>query len=138
MDPNFQFAYFHLGLSYIGKMMWDDALLAFQKSVTLSNESPWTVGYLGMAYALAGQKDEANAVLERLNELSKEKYVSSFWKAIIYNELNETGKTFEYLEKAYEERESNLAFLKTWQFFTNLNTDPRFLELLKKIGLEKY
>ncbi|MFC1528692.1 adenylate/guanylate cyclase domain-containing protein [Candidatus Latescibacterota bacterium] len=135
MDPNFQFAYFLLGITYIGKMMWNEALLAHQKSVTLSHELPWTVGYLGMTYALSGQKDEANALLERLNELSKEKYVSSFWKAIIYFGLNEMGKTFEYLEKAYDERESHLAFLKTWHLFARINTDPRFIDLLKKIGL---
>ncbi|GAG50475.1 unnamed protein product, partial [marine sediment metagenome] len=135
MDPNFSIAHLYQGAAYADKAMWEEAITAWKKLVTLTGGSPFAVGYLGYGYAMSGQRDEALKVIDRLNELSKEKYVSPFSRALIYMGLGEKDQAFDYLAKAYKERESFLAFFKVWPFFDGLRTDPRFKALLRKMGL---
>lgn len=72
----------------------------------------------------------------QLNELSKKRYVSPFYIAMVYFGLGDNRKFFEYLEKAYEARESFLAFINTWPLFGSLHSEPRFKALLKKMGFK--
>ena len=71
-----------------------------------------------------------------LEERSKKGYVSSFWVAVVYLGLGEIDKTFEWLEKAYEERDSNLIYVTIPPVFDPIRSDPRYKKLLKKMGLE--
>jgi len=137
MDPNFSMAYLYQGAAYADRDMWEEAVEAWKKLVTLSGGSQFAVGYLGFGYAMSGQKDEALKMIDRLNNLSNERYVSPFSRALIYMGLGEKDQAFEYLEKAYVERESFMAFFKVWSFFDSFRSDPRFKALLKKMGLEK-
>jgi len=137
MDPNFSLVYLFLGWTYSAKGMWEEAIVASNKFMTLSQGSPFGVGTLGSVYAMSGQRYKALKMLDRLNELSQERYVSPFYKAIIYMGLGEKDQAFEYLEKAYLERESWMATLGTFPLLDSLRSDPRFTALLKKMGLEK-
>jgi len=137
MDPNFSLVYLFLGWAYSAKAMWEEAIVASTKFVTLSQGSPFGVGTLGSVYGMSGQRYEALKMLDRLNELSQERYVSSFYRAIIYMGLGEKDQAFEYLEKAYLERESWMATLGTFPLLDSLRSDPRVTALLKKMGLEK-
>ena len=92
------------------------------------------MGYLGAGFAVAGQKDEAHKMLDQLNALSKKKYVSPFYIAMIYVGLGDKEKIFEYLEQACEEKESFLAFINTWPLFDSLRSEPRFKAILRKMG----
>ena len=114
--------------------MLKEAISAFEKLLVLSGESPFAIGCLGYAYAISGKPEKALQMLARLDELSGEKYVSPFWRAIIYFGLGEKNKTYELLDKAYQERESFLLFLKYWPKFDSLRSEQRFIDLLKKIG----
>ena len=94
------------------------------------------LGVLGLNYALAGKKSKANHILRDLIERSKSGYVSSFWVGTIYHGLGETNNAFEWFEKAFNERDGNLIYLTTPPPFDSLRSDPRFKQLLIKMGFE--
>jgi tetratricopeptide (TPR) repeat protein len=102
--------------------------------MTLSN-APFNLGILGFAYASAGEKEKAEKALDELARLAKERYVSPYYFSVIWAGLADADKTFHYLERAYEERESFLAVLRRWPFFDGFGDDPRLLSIEKKIGL---
>ena len=137
MDPNFQFALFAIGISYLGKAMYKEAIQSFQKLVILTGSSPFGESWLGYAYALSGQNDKALKTLDRLNDISVKKYVSPMYKAIIYIGLGNKDQAFRYLEKAYEDRTFFLVFMKVAMWFDPLRSDPRFKALLKRMNLAK-
>jgi serine/threonine-protein kinase len=137
MDPNFLLAYLFQAWAYAAKGMWEETITSAQKAVTLSGESPFALWTLGISYAMAGQENQALKMLDRLDELSNQRYVSPYCKAMIYVGLGDMDQAFEYLGKAYLERESFLATINTLPFFDRLRSDPRFTALLKKMGLEK-
>jgi tetratricopeptide (TPR) repeat protein len=137
MDPNYLLSYWFLGAGYMGKKMWKEVISAEEKAVALSEGSPVFSCFLGYAYAMSGQKDKARKTLNQLEELSKEKYVSPLYKAMIYLGLGEKDRLFEYLEKAYEAREPFLVTtMKAAPFLDSVRSDPKFKGLLKKVGLE--
>jgi serine/threonine protein kinase/Tfp pilus assembly protein PilF len=137
MDPDFLLAHLFQAWAYAAKGMWEETIKAAQKAVTLSGESPFALWTLGTSYAMSGQENQALKMLDRLDELSKQRYVSPYCKAMIYLGLGNMDRAFEYLEKAYLERESFLATINNLPFFDSLRSDPRFTKLLKKMRLEK-
>jgi TolB-like protein/DNA-binding winged helix-turn-helix (wHTH) protein/Flp pilus assembly protein TadD len=133
MDPNSWRGYERLGWAYERKGMYKEAIVAFQKAVNVSGE-PRSLTNLGCAYAAAGKRKEARKLVERLQELSKRRYVSAMHIAMIYAALGEKEAAFEWLDKAYERRE-NLIWLKAEGRFEKLYGDPRFTDLLRRVGL---
>ncbi len=136
MDPNFGVAHLHLGWIYEQKSMYDEAIDAFQKAIALLGSGPFNF-VLAHAYALSGKTDEARKILQEMNELSKQRYVSSYYMATVYVALNDKEQAFAWLEKAYEERDGWIVCLKVDPKFDSLRSDPRFTKLLRKVGLEK-
>jgi serine/threonine protein kinase/Flp pilus assembly protein TadD len=137
MDPNYLLSYWFLSAGYMGKGMWKEAISAGEKAVALSEGSPFFIGYLGYDYAMSGQKEKAQSILNRLDKLSKEKYVLNYSKAMVYLGLGEKDQMFEYLEKAFEAREPVLALSsKAAPYFDSVRSDPKFKALLKRMGLE--
>ncbi len=134
MDPNFSRAHFNLGLAYEQKKMFPQAIAEFQKAIA-SSGGPLMEAALGHAYAVAGRRAEAQEVLDRLIELSKQRYVSSYQIATIYAGLGETDQAFAWLEKAYGERNNWLAYLKVDPIFDGLRSDSRFAALVRRVGL---
>jgi tetratricopeptide (TPR) repeat protein len=122
--------------NFVAKKMWGEAIAASQKFVELSGEAVIAVSLLGTAYGFAGMKAEALKILERLDGLSKDRYVGFLSRAMVWIGLGEKNKALENLEKAYEERESAMAYLKVWPIFDSLRSEPRFQALLKKMNLE--
>jgi len=136
IDSNFIIAYWMLGLAYEQKSMFEESITEFQKAVALSGGSALPIALLGHAYAMAQQKGDALKVLDDLNELSKHGYTSSYRIAAIYACLEETRQAFEWLGRAYEERDAWLTWLRVDPVFDDLRPDRRFQELLKLVGLE--
>jgi hypothetical protein len=103
-----------------------------------SPNNTWVFAELGYAYGVAGRRVEAQKVLGQLNELSKEKYVSPFAAAQIHAGLGEKDKTFEWLEKAYEDRSIGSSFvtIKVDPIYDPLRSDPRFTDLLRRMNLQ--
>ncbi len=123
----------HLGLAnaYAAKGQYAEATLSYQTSIKLE-ETTSALIYLGRLYALTGKRAEAKAILEKLN--TTEKYVSPTELAILYAALGDREKAVASLEKAYAEPDFRLNDLKVEPAYDPLREDPRFQELLKKVG----
>jgi len=135
-DPEFSLPYMWQSENFLAKKMWGEAIAASQKFVELSGESVLSLCLSGLAYGSAGMKDEALKILERLDGLPKDRYVGPLSRAMVWIGLDEKNKALENLEKAYEEKESAMAFLKVWPIFDSVRSEPRFKALLKKMNLE--
>jgi len=140
MDPNFGLANFYLGSMYVQKKEYEKALASFQKGVKYTGGLSWAVGWVGFAYAVLGETEKADKVLHDLLALSKERYIHLTSVGVVYLGLGNRDKVFEWYNKACEERDPFMPFLKVYQTSHEndkiLRSDPRFKELLKKIGLE--
>jgi DNA-binding winged helix-turn-helix (wHTH) protein/TolB-like protein/Flp pilus assembly protein TadD len=134
LDPNSFPARRYRGLAYEQKGMYREAIDEFQKGVKVSG-SPLMLALLGHAYAASGQKDNAQQVLNELNDLQGRRYVSSYTVAAIYAGLGNKDQTFKWLEKAYEERDVWLMNLKVDPVFARMRSDKRFPDLLARAGL---
>lgn len=131
LDPNFAVAHMIIGLSYVQKKMYDEAVSELQKG----RSNPDSRALLAYAYAVAGKRNEALKVLDDLNQVSKQKYVSPFPIAVAYVGLGENDRAFEALEKAYAERSWGMGMLAVNAVFDPLRSDPRFSALLGRVNL---
>jgi tetratricopeptide (TPR) repeat protein len=86
-------------------------------------------------YALAGRKDDAMRIIEKLERRSRQGYVSPTAFAYIYAALGDKEKAIAYLEKGYEERAFQMQFLKIDPRWDKLRNDPRFADLMRRVGL---
>jgi TolB-like protein len=137
LDPNFWVLYWNLGLVYSAKGLYKEAIDIFQEGAILSGEQPNMKGTLGWAYAKANENEKAIKILEELKQLLKKRYVPKASIAWIYIGLGEKDLAFEWLDKAYEEHDQSLMWLKGDLTYDSIREDSRFKELLRKIGLEK-
>ncbi len=139
IDPNFFVTHLALGLAYqqIGK--FEEAIAEVKRALSLSQDSTLLLAALGQAYAVAGKKEKAQEVLAKLQEISKVRFVSPYSVAHVYTGLGEKEQALAWLQKAYEERIMFIvhALLKVDPGFRILRSEPKYIELLKKVGLEK-
>jgi len=133
-DPNHYQAHYILGRAYAAKGQLEEAVATLEKATVLSRRAPGALGFLGMAYGLAGRKNEANKVLSELLNLNRRGYVTPVAVANVYIGLGARDQAFEWLEKAYQERSYYLAYLKVSPAADPLRADPRFDDLLRRIG----
>jgi TolB-like protein/Flp pilus assembly protein TadD len=91
---------------------------------------------LASSYASAGMRDNAMQILEQLHELRARKYVMAHWMALIYTGLKDRTEALHWLDAAFEERSSQLAYVKSDPRFDYLRSDPRFQDLLRRMKLE--
>jgi len=137
MDPNFAVAHWHLGLAYEQKQALDAATEEFKKAISQSGGSPLMRAALGRAYAESQKKHEANEMLNELNELAKREYVSAYELATIYVALGNNEQGFQLLAKAYAEHSFHLVNLNVSPQFKSVRSDPRFQNLVQRIGLSR-
>jgi len=137
MDPNFAVAHWHLGLAYEQEQVFDAAIEELQKAVSLSGGSPLMKAALGHAYAKSQKKHEANKILDELNELSKQQYVSPYEVATICVALGNDEEAFQLLGKAYTEHSFHLVYLNVWPEFKSVSSDSRFQGLVQRVGLSR-
>jgi TolB-like protein/Tfp pilus assembly protein PilF len=136
-DPNHYQAHMILGRSYAAKGRLEEAIATLERATVLSKRAPGALGYLGMAYGLAGRKDEAKKVLHELLKQNRRGYVPPVAVAIVYTGLGARDQAFNWLEKAYQERSYFLAYLKVLPAADPLRADPRFDDLMRRIGLPR-
>ncbi len=136
LDPSFHPARWLLAIAYKQKGMYVEALAECQEALRLSGGSPVVWGWLGWAYAISGQREEAQKALRDLEQQSKQRYVAPFDLAVVYLGLGETEQAFEWLEKAREDRSFWLIyFIRVASFIEGIRSDPRFPELLGRMNL---
>ncbi len=132
LEPDHVNALFFLGGSYTLNGQHEEGLVALQRAIELDPDNPFRVTGLAWAYARAGQRDEALKALEQVEEQGP--MLKEF--AIVYGELGDLDRAFEYLDRAYAEDPGSLTFLRADPTADSLKDDPRLAELLKKLGLE--
>ncbi len=135
-EPNNPMLRHSLMEAYAQKKMYDEAISEGEKMLELGARAVANIGVMGFYYALAGKKDKAHSILAELRQRSNQGYVSSMWVGTVYHGLGETDKAFEWLEKAYDERDGNLIYITIPPPFDSIRPDPRFKQLMKKMGLE--
>jgi len=135
LEPRYFQTYLFLGQAYEQKGMYAKAIEAYQRGVARGGDGPDLVAALGHAYALQNDRGKAEAQLDELRKMSGRSYISPYWFALVYLGLNDKDKTFEWLEKDFEARNGKLTEIR-WQLeFETLRDDPRFKDLLKRMGL---
>ncbi len=135
VDPNFVRARFGLGLALIQKRQYDEAIAELQKGVALSGGGAAQLAALGYAYAVANRRAEALAIVETLEQRSRERYVPPAMVAGVLSSLGERDQALAWLEKALEERDPWITSLKVEPMYDALRSDPRFVDLLRRVGL---
>jgi tetratricopeptide (TPR) repeat protein len=117
--------------------MMPEAIAEFKLAFALDNQQSENWAGLAHAYAVSGRKDEAQKMLDDLMRKSSEKnYVSPYSVAVIYAGLDDKDKTFAWLERAYSDRSYYLpVYLTTDARLGWLHSDPRFKDLVRRIGL---
>lgn len=134
LDPSSFPARRYLGLAYEAKGMYPEAIQEFQTGVKLSG-SPLMLALLGHAYAVSGKTAEAKQVLNDLQQLQGQRYVSPYTVAAIYTGLGDQEQAFKWLERAVEERDIWLMNLKVDPVFARLRTQRQFTDILARIRL---
>ncbi|MDQ3042120.1 MAG: hypothetical protein M3R11_07035 [Acidobacteriota bacterium] len=106
------------------------------KAKELSGGSTEPTTQLGYALAKSGNREQAQATLEELKSFAKNSYVPAYNFAMIYDGLGETEEALGYLEKSFDEREVHMAFIKIDTRWNNLRSEPRFVDLMRRMNFE--
>ncbi len=134
VDPNHDWPYDLQAEVYEQRGDFSRALAAFQKARQLA-EDPWTIGELGNAYAVAGNRREALKALDDLKQLSKRRYVDTTLMAMICAGLDEKDQAFAWLQQALDARNEGLLLAIRDPRFDRLRNDPRYQDLLRRMNL---
>lgn len=136
IEPNYWNAHSCIGAAY--RLMGKDAeAIAEDEKAAALEPVPSVISELGYQYAISGRLAQAQKVLAELNQLSGKSYVAPYWLARVYTGLGDKEQALRLLEKAYEEHSCALLYIKVDRAWSPLRSEPRFIALLKKTGLEK-
>jgi serine/threonine protein kinase/Tfp pilus assembly protein PilF len=137
--PNAAFIRAQLAWSYAMKRMYPKALAEYDKIAepdkAVAAENQLVADGLGWVYAVAGRRDDALKIAREVEHLSSRTYVDYYQLATIYAGLGEREEAFRLLEKGYQERSVGMLYLRVDPFWENVRSDPRYVDLLHRIGL---
>jgi Tfp pilus assembly protein PilF len=139
LEPNAMWIHALLAWTYGRRGNSGQAIAEYEKmgrqAYAVSAENQLIASGLGWIYARAGRRKDAGRVIEQLNALSSVTVVDPYWVAVTYSGLGDKTRALELLEESYRRRSGNLAFLKPDPFWDGLRADPRYADLLRRIGL---
>ncbi len=135
VQPNNPGGLTFLGFALLGNQQFADAIPVLEKAVALSHGSPAATGVLIRAYARSGRREDALRLLATLKKRQSEGYIPAAAFVNANLGLGNTEEAFLWLEKAYQEKSNILQFVKTHPFFDPIRSDPRFVDLVRRIGL---
>jgi len=136
LDPNEWTVHANLGAGYEGTGRLPEAIAEYQKAVDLSNGNADAIASLGHAYAVVGNRVEAEKIVRELEQKVMKAQASPYLPATIYAGLGNKDRAFELLEEAYRDKSLDVAWiLKPDPRTDNLRGDPRFQDLLRRVGL---
>jgi serine/threonine protein kinase/Flp pilus assembly protein TadD len=135
MEPQFGPAYAFICEAYAKKGMAEEAIQAAREPVKFAPKTSVYLTLLGCIYATFGKRQEAEAVIVDLKELAKQQYVQPSYIAMLYCGLGDKDQAFEWLDKAYTDRDDRLIFVITDPLLDKLRSEERFQQLVRRIGL---
>ena len=134
MDPNWYLARMVLCQTYSFKGQFAEAIAECEKARDL-NDDPAVLSYLARAYALSGKRDEAMKVVAQMYELARQRYVPAYGFGFVYAALGDKDQAFQWLERSLQDGGWEITFLKVDPAMDSLRSDPRFNDLVKRVGL---
>jgi TolB-like protein/Tfp pilus assembly protein PilF len=135
LDPNFPLAHLRLGFVYEEKGLYDEAIAEFKQVVKITGGRSIGIASLARGYAVAGKRKEAQETLAELLQMSKQRYVSPASIAMVYIALGDRDQAFAWLEKANDIRDLNVVRLKHDPRYQSLQSDPRYADLVRRMGI---
>ncbi len=135
LDPNFRIAYHWLGLAYTANGMYDDAVKIGEQGLQKWPDNPEMLFIVGQAYARSGRQTQAEQYIDKIRDVAKSKYVRTYWLACIYAALGDKEKAFAELERSFQDRDCFLPRANIDPAMDPIRDDPRFKDLLKRMGL---
>ena len=135
MDRGSALGYRSLSSAYMYKGQYQEALATAQAGLKIAPDDPAELAQLGQAYIKVGQLDEAQKILAQLLTLAKQREMSGSSIAPLYAALGDKDQAFAWMEKAYEARSLSILYLKVSPRFDDLRSDPRFADLVRRVGL---
>jgi len=136
LDPNFPRAHEYLGLAYLKQGRHSEAIAELQKAVELSGRERRPLRDLGYGYAISGRRAEALAALKELEGKYEKHEAIGQDLAAVYAGLGEKDQAFAWLEKDFQARSGLLAWIRWTPPFDSLRSDPRYADLLRRMGLK--
>jgi eukaryotic-like serine/threonine-protein kinase len=134
-DPSFWDAHWDLGSAYVQKGELEKGITALQEAVELSHHSTATLSSLGYALGRAGKRQEAEQVLRKLHQRAQPEPVAPEEIAMLYIGLGDNNNALLWLEQAYRAQSKGLVLLKADPWYHSLAAEPRYQELVRKVGL---
>ena len=136
LDPNFSRGHEYLGLAYLKEARYSEAIAELQKAVELSGRERWPLRDLGYGYAISGKRAEAEAIIKELVGKYENGRALGQDLAAVYAGLGEKDQAFVWLEKDFQTRSGLLGWTRWAPAFESLRSDPRYTELLRRMGLQ--
>jgi TolB-like protein/Flp pilus assembly protein TadD len=134
-DPNWWGGHFYLGASYLKLGRTEEALTELLKSVEMTNRSGRSIAFLGYAYGLMGRHREAQAIIKELGDKYARREATGQNLAAVYVGLGDKDEAFAWLEKDLQARSGDLVRISWYPPFDSLRSEPRFKDLLKRMGV---
>jgi tetratricopeptide (TPR) repeat protein len=135
MDQNFIYSAYGLAQAYEQKGMYREALAELERAQKVENWS-WLMAEIACVKAVTGEREEVARIMEELKQRSTREYIDESVIAYIPTALGDKNEAFVWLEKAYQVRAGNLPWIKIEPKFDPLRSDPRFDDLLQRMGLK--
>jgi tetratricopeptide (TPR) repeat protein len=138
LAPDLYFGYWMLGQTHILESDIKRGIELLNRALELSNEDEWVLADMVRAYALGGDKKAANKVLESLKRKDEEEHLHPYTFVTPYCSLGRLDEAFEWMEKSLKENDPTSVHLFGAEGLDDLRKDPRFTEIIKKYGIDKY
>jgi tetratricopeptide (TPR) repeat protein len=133
LDQNVPLTHLLFGYVYAARKQYQEAIAAYKEAMKLGIDNPSVRIHLGHAYARAGRRARAQAILGELQQTTE--YVSPTERAILHAGLGDSEQALRSLEQAYAAHDLQLIYLGIHPHFDPLRSDPRFQDLMRRVGL---
>ena len=137
LDPGFWAAHQTLAIVLVKQGRYAEALAEAEKSAQFAGRSNASLALLGHVYGKLGRHSEAQAVIKELEQRYTNKFADGRDLVVVYAGLGDKDKAFAWLEKAFQDHSVFLVFLKLEPLMDSLNSDPRWSDLERRVGISK-
>ena len=135
LDPKFAPFHWTLGLAYVQRQSYGQAVDHMEEAVRLSHRLAYFLGGLGHVYGAVGRREDALQIVGELEERCRQRHVSPYWPAMIYAALGDNEAALLWLDRARQDHAPWMIYLKSPPWFDNLRTDSRYYRLLQRMNI---